>query len=264
MIRAASPLSLVLLLPLLSCGEETRFFIVHNQVPQEGCVVSSQRGNAYRGDGRLDVALVSDSASTAYSIYALLQNDLPAVTTEGAPQPNRLTIKGFHVEIELAAGAPALARQVFDGIAADPALAGLLAYDEPTSGTLEPGGNLSSGVGAFPAEIARRLLGSGVFDATPEVQVTIRLRALASRQTGDISSTEFHYPLTICAGCLMAVRGTCPVDKLENPGNACRLSQDDLVDCCRESGRLRCPAPVKETTTTTTTTTTTGTMTPMP
>jgi hypothetical protein len=259
MIRSRGLSSVLLLLPLLSatCGEETRFFIVQNQVPESGCSISGARSSTYRGEGTLDTTLVSESASFAYDIYPLLQNDLPAVGTEGAPQPNRLSLKGFHVDIELAAGAPATARQVFDAVAADPNLQGLLSYDEATSGTLEPGGNLASGVGAFPAELARRLLNSGVFSTAPRVRATIRLRALASRQSGDMESTEFRYPLDICAGCLVALRGSCPVEKLENPGNACRYSQDNLVDCCLDSGRLRCPAPVKSTGMTTTTTTTT-------
>ncbi len=83
------------------------------------------------------------------------------------------------------------------------------------------------------------------------MRATIRLRALASRPAGDLDSTEFRYPLEICAGCLVAMRGSCPLEKLENPGNACRLSQDNPVDCCLESGRLRCPAPVKATSMTT-------------
>jgi len=266
MIRAPGFTRLALLVPLmsLSCGEETRFFIVQNQVPQAGCTVPTDRSMAYRAEGVVDATLVGESALFAYDIFPLLQNDLPAVSTEGAPQPNRLTMKGFHVEVELGAGAPPQARQVFDGAAADPVLAGLLSYDEPTSGTLEPGGILTSGVGAFPAELARQLLSSGVFETTPQLRATIRLRAVASRQSGDIESTEFRYPLSICAGCLVAMRGTCPLDKLENPGNACRLAQDDPVDCCLESGRLRCPAPVKSTSTTTTTTTTTGLTTPAP
>ena len=250
---------MLLLLPLLSvtCGEETRFFIVQNQVPQAGCSIPGARGMSYRGEGRLDATLVSDSASFAYDMYPLLQNDLPQVTTEGAPQPNRLSIRGFHVELELDAGAPAAAKQVFAAVAADPMMKGLLSYDEATSGTLEPGSTLASGVGAFPAELARRLLASGVFDSVPRVRTMVRLRALASRAGGDMESTEFRYPLDICAGCLTAVRGACPLEKLEHPGHACRISQDDLVDCCLDSGRLRCPAPVKAPSMTTTTTTTT-------
>jgi hypothetical protein len=247
--------SLLLVLPLLSvtCGEETRFFIVQNQVPGEGCTIPGGRSTVYRSDGRLDVGLVGDQSVSAYDIYPLMQNDLPAVSDQGAPQPNRLTMKGFHVEIDLAADSPAPARQVFDAVAADPNLRGLLAYDEATSGTLEPGGNLASGVSAFPGELARRLRDSGVFNSFPRVRATIRVRALAHGQGGDMQSTEFRYPLEICEGCMVAVRGSCPLEKLENPGNFCRLSQDDLVDCCTDSGRLRCPATVKAPNTTTTT-----------
>jgi hypothetical protein len=257
MIRARGLSSVLLLLPLLSvtCGEETRFFIVQNQVPQEGCSIPGGRSANYRAEGRLDATLVSDESASAYDMYPLLQNDLPEVTGEGAPQPNRLSLKGFHVDVSLASDAPAAARQVFEAVAADATLKGLLSYDEATSGTLEPGGTLSSGVGAFPTELARRLLSSGVFDSVPRVRAMISLRALASRSSGDLDSTEFRYPLEICAGCLVAMRGSCPLEKLENPGNACRLSQDSLVDCCLETGRLRCPAPVKATSMTTTTTT---------
>ena len=252
MSRPLGPHRLAMLLVLvgLSCGEETRFFIVQNQVPQQGCTIPGERSAVYRSEGRLDATLVSDSAEFAYDIYPLMQNDLPAAGMEGSPEPNRLTMRGYHVEVTLGSDAPPLARQVFDAVAADATLRGLLSYDEPTSGTLEPGGTLSGGVGAFPAELARRLLSSGALDGVPRVRATIGVRALASRQGGDLESTEFRYPLDICAGCLVAVRGSCPLEKLDNPGNACRLAQDDIVDCCQDSGRLRCPAAVKSMTAT--------------
>jgi hypothetical protein len=43
---------------------------------------------------------------------------------------------------------------------------------------------------------------------------------------------------------MVAVVGTCPIAKIENPGNACNLAQDDVVDCCNDGRDVRCPAAV--------------------
>jgi hypothetical protein len=247
--RSCIPLLSLLLLPV-GCGEETRFFIVQNQVPKEGCVVAGDKTDVYRGEGYLDVGLVSDGAAFAYDLFPLVQNDLPGNGSGmGSPQPNRLVIKGFRVTVELDPAAPEAARQVFDRLAADETGRGFLSYEEPWSGTLEPGGSTkAAGVGVFPAEIARRLRDTGYFDGegVRELRASVTVRALAERQAGDLETPPFRYPLRLCQGCLMAFQGTCPLRERRFAGNACNLAQDEPVDCCLDGGRMRCPAPVAD------------------
>jgi hypothetical protein len=249
--RSCVPL-LALAVLQAACGEETRFFIVQNQVPGDGCTIPGGKTDVYRGEGGIDVALVSDEDSFAYQLFPLLQNGLPDGGASGGPQPNRLVIKGFRVTVELDPGAPEVARQVFDALAADATNRRFLSYEEPWSGTLDPGGTKSAGVGVFPAEIARRLRATGYFDGegTRELRASVRVRALASRQAGDLESPEFRYPLHLCQGCLMAFGGSCPLPRRTHAGNACNLAQDEPVDCCLDGGRMRCPAPVVESTST--------------
>jgi hypothetical protein len=228
------------------CGEESRFFIVQNQVPAEGCVVPGGRTDAYRGEGRLDVALIGESQTSAYRLFPLLQNDLPPAGGKGAAEPNRLVIKGFRVRVSLAPEAPAAARQMFDAMAADETGRRFLSYDEPWSGTLEPGGDtMSAGVTAVPGEIARRLRASGVFDTAPVVNLVASVRALSERTAGDLESTELRYPIAVCKGCLVAFGGSCPLAERRFAGNACNIAQDEPVDCCMQDGVPRCPAPIK-------------------
>ncbi len=229
----------------VGCGEESRFFIVHNQVPADGCVVSGKRGEAYRGEGVVDVALVGDTQPYAYRLFPLLQNDLPAAGGKGSAEPNRLIIKGFRVRVGLSADAPAAARQVFDAMAADETGRRFLSYDEPWSGTLEPGDTMSAGVTAVPGEIARRLRDSGVFDTLPEVNLVATVRALGTRPAGDLDTPEFRYPIALCKGCLVSFGGTCPLTERHFAGNVCNIAQDEPVDCCMDQGVPRCPAPVK-------------------
>jgi hypothetical protein len=230
------------------CGEETRFYIVQNQVPDEGCVIPGGKSDVYRGEGRIDVGLVSDERDFAYRLFPLLLNGLPSSGGMGGPQPNRLVIKGFRVTVDLDPAAPAEARQVFDALAADATNRRFLSYEVPWSGTLDPGDSKAAGVGVFPAEIARRLRDSGYFEGegTRVLRASVRVRALATRQAGDLESPEFSYPVQLCQGCLMAFGGSCPLPRRVHDGNACNIAQDEAVDCCSDGSRMHCPAPVAE------------------
>jgi hypothetical protein len=118
-----------------SVGSE-RFFVVQNQVPQDGCVIPADRGSLYRGSGTLDVGLVFDGALVGYQLFPLLQNDLPALGQAGGTEPNRIALREFRVHLELAPDAPPALHYLF----AAPELGPYLAYSEAWSGTVDPGG----------------------------------------------------------------------------------------------------------------------------
>jgi hypothetical protein len=227
------------------CGEESRFFIVQNQVPEEGCVIPGGRSDVYRGEGRLDVSLVGETQPSAYRLFPLLQNDLPPAGSKGAIEPNRLRVKGFRVRVGLGADAPPAARQLFGAMAADELGRRFLGYDEPWSGTLDPGGStMAAGVTAVPGEIARRMRQSGLFQNVPRLNLMVSVRGLGVRSAGDLDTPEFHYPIEVCDGCLVAFGGSCPLTTRRFAGNSCNIAQDEAVDCCLDGGAARCPAPV--------------------
>jgi hypothetical protein len=249
--RFARLAAIVVLCPplLATCGEEARFFIVQNQVPSRECIVSTERSKAYIGEGRLDVSLVGAEQPFAYYLFPLLQNDLPRIGEPGAPEPNRLFIKGFRVSVGLGVGASAPAQQVFDALAADETARRFL---DPWAATLEPGGGLLTvNVSAVPGEIARRLRQAKAFETNPIVNLMVTIKAIGERAVGDMESTPFRFPIQVCEDCLISFVGSCPIAARQYAGHACNIAQDDPIDCCVDGAVARCPAPVEEKTGTT-------------
>jgi hypothetical protein len=225
------------LLAACSDGSE-QFFIVQNQVPEEGCVIPGNRTALYMGSGVLDVALVGENALVGYQLFPLLQSDLPALGEEGATEPNRLALRELRVRLELAPDAPEAMQTLF----AAPELEPYLAYAEPWSGTLDPGGStLAASVTVVPAEVARRMRATGVLETLSHVGLFARVRAVGDTLSDTVVSKEFVYPLLACQYCLVANLGVCPYAPA-NKGNVCNISQDNSVDCCSDGAALVCPA----------------------
>ncbi|HEY0714573.1 MAG TPA: hypothetical protein VGF45_17945 [Polyangia bacterium] len=233
----------------VGCGEESRFFVVQNQAPSDMCEISAKPDNPFKGTGRLDAALIGPGETDAYTIFPLLQNDLPRAGQEGAPEPNRLTVEAFMVRLELDRTAPAAARKVFDDLAASETGKRFLAFEQPFAATIDPGGSrISSHVDAFPAEVVRRLREAGAFEGVAAIRTMVNLRVRGRGLSRVVETPEFRFPLEICDGCLARVVGACPLQKLENAGHGCNIAQDQVVDCCTEARGVRCPASVSTTT----------------
>jgi hypothetical protein len=222
-------------------GENERFFIVQNQVPTAGCVVNTTR-TLYRGEGTLDVALVSGNASFAYQLFPLLQNDYPAVGMANASEPNRLFVRAFRVWVEPGEGAPARLFEVFDKAMQSEQTRALVEFQQPWAATIDPGGGLlAAGVGVVPAELARQIRASQALVGIPSAPIVVRVRAVGKRQDGEVESKEFTYPISVCSECLIGEVRACPY-MATNTGNACNVAQDSVVDCCQAGVELTCPA----------------------
>jgi hypothetical protein len=223
---------------LAGCGADSdRFFIVQNQVPEDGCVIPGDHTTLYRGTGTLDVGLVSAGAG-GYRFFPLLQSDLPALGQAGGTEPNRMALRKFHVVLDLGAEPPPEVVELFG----TPALWPYLDYEEPWSGTLEPGGGtISAGVTVVPAEVARQIDATGVFDRISSVLLEARVSAIGDTLSDTIESRQFRYPIYACKYCLISRLGTCPYAPA-NAGNVCNVAQDDAVDCCTDGQSLICPA----------------------
>jgi len=211
---------------------------VQNQVPKDGCVIPADRGALYMGSGTLDVGLVTQEALVGYQLYPLLQNDLPELGQEGGTEPNRIALREFRVRVELAADAPPELQLLF----ANPGLAPYLAYREPWSGSVDPGGgNTAASVTAVPAEIARQIAATGVLNTLSSVGLFARVTAVGDTMSDAVESHDFLYPIFACNHCLISYLAACPYAAV-NKGNVCNVAQDGMVDCCSDGQTLQCPA----------------------
>jgi hypothetical protein len=220
------------------CGAESgRFLILQNQAPQAPCKITTDR-MIYRGSGTLDAALVGKDQRFGYELFPLLQNSFPASGASDAPEPNRLFVRAFRVRVEAGDGAPQKVFDLFGKLQGDP----LIEYQEPWSGTVDPGGGLmAAAVGVVPAELARRIQASGALAGVPSIPLLTHVRAVGVRREGEVESDEFTFPVEVCDQCLIAQLLPCPYDAV-NLGNACNISQDAFVDCCMAGAELSCPA----------------------
>jgi hypothetical protein len=217
-----------------------QFFIVQDQIPEAGCMIGVDT-TVYRGQGVLDVGLVSDSTTEGYSAFPLVKNDLPAPSADETA-PNRIELKGFDVDIvaigTLPANTDALLKSL-DGT-------DMMHFRQPWSGVIDPGGGLKSArVSVITAELARRIRDTGDLRAKGSFfQLGARIRVAGDR-SGSVESDPFLFPIRVCDGCLIGQVESCPLSAAPtNAGNVCNVAQDDVVDCCTTGTTLTCPAQV--------------------
>jgi hypothetical protein len=217
-----------------------QFFVVHNQAPTAGCLITADRSAPYIGEGVLDVRLVDSSAVNAYLLFPLLQNSLPPAG-DGQIEPNRIALRGFDVDILEPIDAPQGIRDLFFD---NP----MLHFREPWSGSVEPGGGLTaSSVNIIPAQLARDIRATQELPGVSHLQLRVQVRARGERSTGQVESDPFLYPIKICDGCLIARNEPCPFSSATTrTGNACNTAQDSSVDCCTIGDSLICPPVVAQ------------------
>lgn len=222
-------------------GPNGQFYIVHNQVPQEGCTIPADKNGVYQGDGVLDVRVPSSDVDAAYLLFPLLENDLEPAAEGGGVEPNRIALSGFEVTLALVDG-PQEVWDFFAGLTADPSTAALVAYQSPWSGSVSPGGGTTAAAtNAFPAETARRLRDGNLLGSA-SARVDVRIRAIGNKLGTRVRSDQFTYPLRICDGCLINSVTACPATGPILHGGICNPGQDALVDCCTNGSDLVCPA----------------------
>jgi hypothetical protein len=253
-VRRLAVLPLLPLLPLLlvttavtGCGRVPgQFEILQNQVPQAGCVIPADEGNLYRGQGVLDLQLVRPGSTSAYFVFPLVKNNLPGATGEG-PDGNEIDVSSFAVDIMASRQGtmPARVQDLFDSLngAAGSADYALLHYSLPWAVTIRSGGGTAATlVGAFPVDLASRILATGDVGVSPQsLLLNLRIRVFGSTNTQDMESDPFDFPLYVCAGCLIGNLLPCPFAGAANTGNECNVAQDNVVDCCSLNDQLICP-----------------------
>jgi hypothetical protein len=220
------------------CGRVPgQFEILNDQIPSTGTCTVPVNPTTYQGQGLLDVSIVRSDFQTAYFFFPLLENNLPHPT--GDLDSNQIQMTGFDVDITTIGVVSASVAAIFTSSAASP----YLHYQTTWSGGISSGGGqLSAIVEAFPVPLAQQLLAAGNLDASPSLTVNLKIQALGSTNTGrSMQSDPFNFPVSVCAGCLAANLGPCPLSAAPpNPGNSCNPAQDQPVDCCTENGALFC------------------------
>lgn len=236
---------------LLGCGQAPgSFIILQSQAPTDGCGATADVTAAYVGDGRLDVSIVQPNFDTAYELFPLLENDLPGLTAGQTLDGNRIALTGFDVELTALgdlSDVPATAALFnFDG--QDAFHRALLKFNVPWSGTVDSGGgHTATRVRAFQPELATQLRTAGELTGTRTITVDIGVRARGTTLNSSLVSDPFHFPISVCSGCLQNNLGACPLRTLPaNPGNPCNPAQDSVIDCCTVNGVLACPALVSQ------------------
>jgi hypothetical protein len=226
---------------LAACSSNTPpglFIIVQNQVPDSTCAIPATLGDVYRSTGTLDVRVAGD-----YELFPLMQNDFPGPTGGQNVDGNRIAISGFDVDVGLPvnaeAGPIATLIQSLHNLPDDDPAKPLVQYSRLASGSVASGGgNTSSRVVAFPADLATMIRAMGVLSPTKTYWVEATVRARGSSLTGNVRSDAFHYPIELCDGCLTVDLGQC--DAMTPTGTSCTPGQDNFVGCCEVSGQLVC------------------------
>jgi hypothetical protein len=244
---------IVLASGLVACGRVPgQFEILQNQAPMGGCAITTDR-TTYRGQGTVDLALVSAGAESAYFMFPLVINNLPGSGPEG-PDANEIDVHSFAVDIGTSKQSylPPSVASLFGTLNEHPGSSdyALLHYSLPWAVTISSAGGLAATfVNAFPVPLAQRVLATGdVGISSSSMVVNVRVRVFGTTNTQDMESDPFDYPINVCNGCLIHALLPCPFTSPPSfTGNACNLAQDSLVDCCSLNGSLVCPAIVSAT-----------------
>lgn len=199
------------------------FFIVQNNVPGDGCTISSDVGSAFRSKGIVEV----DYAS-GYLFTPVVQSLFQA---SGDPNVDHVIfVQGADVSLSFPRGElddrPAF-RQMF-------------------SGSIFPDGGTTS----FGFDIIPRPDMDAIGEAIPEdggsVLVRADIKMFGTADGEDLTAEPYFYNVEVCRGCLAEFLGPCaelPDGISIDEGGECDVFQDAPVDCCiDELGRPECPA----------------------
>jgi hypothetical protein len=222
------------LVPSAGCEENSASLVIlQNQVPGEGCVVSSEPSGDYRPQGKLDVFWYTEIGEpTSYYMFPLVQNNLVSTVDEdnGVVEQNCITIKETQVDLDLGA----LGTYVESNFTK---------YSVPTAVTICPGETRAVSVMVVPNQVVS-LIASQIPENGMEY-FNAKIRMVGKRGSTKIKSNSLTYPIFVCNGCLINNLGSCDTANIPqdpDPGNPCNPAQDDMLDCCTQGVEWVCPA----------------------
>jgi hypothetical protein len=236
-----------LMLPLLASGllsgctvdQNNALIILQNQIPDEECVVPATQGATFRPSGTLDVAVRPDGTSNSGYLFTPLVRS--GLTAGQSVNQHIVFLGGADVELR------STGSESSDALVAALETAGLSKRTFLTSGSIPPGGSAGLAFVAIDGEQTAAMaahLGAGA-----ATTIYARVTVFGTVDEGDIVSSPFDYPITICDGCLVRNVGSCstiPPDSELGQGGTCGLLQDGVLTCCNTGSGTRCPATPDE------------------
>ena len=189
------------------------FFIVQNQVPEEGCQISPDVGSSFLSKGVVEADFARGYLFTPVvrSLFSESEN----------PDVNRgIIVSGADVSLSFPSGE----------------LDDIPTFRQSFSMYIPQGGSSSVGFDIIPgpylADIAAAIPGeSGV------IQVRAEINMFGEADGRDVDAETFFYNVDVCRGCLATFYGPCselPEGTTFDQGGACDVFQDAQVDCCED------------------------------
>jgi hypothetical protein len=188
------------------------FFIVHNQAPEEGCVIPTDVSSLFLSVGKID-----SNATSGYLFTPVVQSLFQASGTGDVDHV--IFVQGADVSLTTDSGES------------------LGSFRQMFSGSIFPNSTTSFGFEILPHDTLVAV-GAG--------RVHAEISMFGTADGEDIDAEPYFYTIEVCDGCLSEVLDTCdiPDGYPIQTGGACQLLQDGFVTCCMdETLGLLCPAP---------------------
>ena len=240
MTRSVLPLGLIFVVGC-SIANSQSFSIIQNEALSEdsnACVASATATTA-RNRGVLDLGLVAVGGD-GYNLYPLIRNNLLDRSATVPAGTDDIAVLGLDVQLlpdaALALVLPTASRNFFAG---------------SFGGVIGPTDETAMGALVIPRAQALTLSDAVTADLIDAPELTVRVRAVGTRQSEKTHSNWITYPVQICRWCLTGgVPPACPdagykTTDVEKGG--CGVDQDEAVTCCvNADGVTLCGADVPQ------------------
>jgi len=195
------------------------------------CVAMPGGGTALGlGRGLLDVSLVSTSG---YIAVPVVQNNL--MSNLNGVEFNAIQMSGANVKLTN-----------IDGTALTLPNGQSSFFYASAAGRVAPGGSVPMFIELLPASAAKSL--AGMIPSGGLFTVMAAVSPVGMKGDSQIVGGPINFPIDLCNGCLMDIRGGCPLAKGTITETPCFPQQDEAHICCTDatSGALLCDsqAPV--------------------
>ena len=199
------------------------FFIVQNNVPGEGCVISPDVTSPFLSRGAVEVDLANGYFFTPVA-QSLFQ------TSENADVDHVIFVQGADVSISFPSHELddfSTVRQMF-------------------SGSIFPGGTTSFGFQIVSRDDLDAMAGTVSDDPAHPLAVRVEVAMFGNADGESVEAEPYFYNVDVCRGCVAYNLGSCaeiPEGTVIRSGGSCNIFQDAAVDCCVDAlERLICPA----------------------
>ena len=225
MLRAASIVSLLALVGCADTGDEGMYILNNTAPPSDSCLLTGATSQPFLAHGR-----IFSGSPIGYLFTPLIQSRQVLLEGETDMASRTIFLNGANVSLKVVSGSASIP---------GPQFSSLFAASLPPSGSVNVGFDIIT-----PAQLAAIDPGLG---ANGSVEILADISVFGKLGGKEIESPVFSYPVTVCANCVVANLGVCPLPEAGPLGNSCNAFQDGTVGCCTDAGgNLVCPAIVNQ------------------